>query len=402
MAHWQRTLVVVFIAQLFTAVGFSTIFPFLPLYVEHLGSDTGLGVTALSGIVFSAQAFTMMLASPFWGALADRFGRKPMVIRAMFGGSVTIFLMGYARSAEELIALRALQGLLSGVVAASSALVASVVPRDRTGYAMGMLQLALWCGIAVGPLTGGLLSDTFGFQTAFTVTAVLLAASGVLVIAGVRERFEPVERSERTGMIADWRALLTAPRMAAIYTMRFVVTLGITSLGPILPLFMQSLLPGEERLATYTGLVIGISSAASTFSAVYLGTLGDRLGHARVAFFSAGAAAIAFSCLGLVTQAWQLLLLNAISGACAGGLAPSVSALLAKDSGERRVGSVYGFDNSIRAGARALAPLMGAAVALWLSYRGVFVMVGMLFLLSALLCRLMLLGPSETARRETG
>ena len=92
-----------FVAQLLTAVGFSVIFPFLSLYVTELGSRTALSVEFLAGAVFSAQAITMMIASPIWGAVADRYGRKLMVERAMFGGAVIMLLMGFVRSGEELV-----------------------------------------------------------------------------------------------------------------------------------------------------------------------------------------------------------------------------------------------------------------------------------------------------------
>ena len=98
-SRWLRTLIIMFFAQLMTAVGFSSIFPFLPLYVESLGTNTDLSLEFLAGLVYSAQAFTMMLASPIWGALADRFGRKLMVERAMFGGSVILLLMAFVTSA---------------------------------------------------------------------------------------------------------------------------------------------------------------------------------------------------------------------------------------------------------------------------------------------------------------
>ena len=107
---WKRTLTIVVFAQMMTAVGFSSIFPFLPLYVDALGARSGLSVEVLAGLVYSAQAFTMMLASPVWGALADRYGRKLMVQRAMFGGAVLLFLMALVRSAEELVLLRGMQG----------------------------------------------------------------------------------------------------------------------------------------------------------------------------------------------------------------------------------------------------------------------------------------------------
>ncbi len=154
-AHWMRTLWIMFVAQLLSAVGFSVIFPFLPLYVQHLGSAWHWDIKLLAGLVFSSQAFTMMVASPIWGGLADRFGRKLMVERSLFGGALVLAAMAFVRSAEELVALRALQGLITGIISAANALVAATVPRQRIGYAMGVMQLGLTGGIAVGPLLGG-------------------------------------------------------------------------------------------------------------------------------------------------------------------------------------------------------------------------------------------------------
>ena len=140
---WRRTLYILFIAQFVSAVGFSNIVPFLPLYVQYLGSRSGLSVEFLAGMTFSAQAITGMVVAPFWGALADRYGRKLMVQRAVLGGGLLLLLMGFVRSAEELVLLRALQGLVTGILPASSALVAASAPRDNTGYAMGLLACPL-------------------------------------------------------------------------------------------------------------------------------------------------------------------------------------------------------------------------------------------------------------------
>ena len=159
---WQRTLYIIFFVQLVTAVGFSSIFPFLPLYIKELGATTSLSVELLAALVFSAQAFTMMLTSPIWGSLADRYGRKLMVARSTFGGALIILLMAFVTSAEQLVVLRAIQGLITGTLAASSALVVAAVPRERTGYAMGLLQVSLGVGLGVGPLIGGLAADTCG------------------------------------------------------------------------------------------------------------------------------------------------------------------------------------------------------------------------------------------------
>jgi MFS transporter, DHA1 family, multidrug resistance protein len=162
-SRWQTTLWIMFVAQLLSAVGFSVIFPFLGLYVADLGTRTSLGIPFWVGMVFSSQALTMAIASPIWGSLSDRLGHKLMVERAMYGGAVVLLLMGFARSAEELVLLRTIQGALTGTISAANALVAAAAPRERMGYAMGTLQMGLWSGTAAGPLLGGVLADSFGY-----------------------------------------------------------------------------------------------------------------------------------------------------------------------------------------------------------------------------------------------
>jgi DHA1 family multidrug resistance protein-like MFS transporter len=385
--NWQRTLYIMFVAQFITAVGFSNIFPFLPLYVESLGSRLGLGVELLSGLVISAQGVTMMIASPIWGAVADRYGRKLMVQRAMFGGAVVLALMAYARSAEDLVLLRALQGLITGTVSAANALVASVAPRHRTGYAMGLIQVGLWGGVAIGPLIGGALADALGYRASFTVTAVLLLLAGLLVHFGVRETAVPTasERQRRQGYLADWRDVLSVSGVRWAYGLRFLAGLGNVMIVPIAPLFIATLVADPSRLNTLTGLIIGVTSAATTGTAVYLGRLGDRVGHRRVLLICSVLAGLFYLPQSLVTNPWQLLALRALTGAAVGGIVPTISALLARYSQPGEEGSVYGLDNSILAASRAVAPMVGSAIAVWSGFRMTFVATGLLYLLVALL-----------------
>ena len=385
--RWQRTLYILFFAQLITAVGFSSIFPFLPLYVEALGTSTNLSVEFLAGMVFSAQAFTMMIASPIWGTLSDRYGRKLMVVRSMLGGSVILLLMAFVQTAEQLVLLRAIQGFITGTLAASNALVASVAPRQQTGYAMGLLQVGLGSGVALGPVIGGALADAYGYGAAFYVTAALLFLAGILVLFGVHEDFDPSQHNpgKRDGFLDSWRQILIAPGVAMTYTMRFISQLGRMMIIPIAPLFIQTLLSESARLNTFTGLVIGSAAAATTISAVYLGRLGDRIGHRRIFISCAILGALLYVPQSLVTAGWQLLVLQALVGISLGGINPAISALLARYTRVGEEGSVFGLDNSINAGARSLAPLIGAGVALWFGLRATFIATALLFLLMGLL-----------------
>ncbi len=382
---WQRTLAIVFFAQLITAVGFSSIFPFLPLYVASLGSTTSLSNELLAGLVYSAQAFTMMIASPIWGALADRYGRKLMVQRAAFGGSILLLLMAFVQNAEQLVVLRAIQGLVTGTMAASNALVAAAAPRERMGSAMGLMQVATGAGVAVGPLIGGTAADAFGYAAAFYITAALLFLAGLLVLFGVQEAFEPPDAQAigLRAMASAWQDALAQDGIGLGYALRFMTSLGRMMILPITPLFIQSLLTAEARLNTFTGLVTGSSAATTTLGAIALGRLGDQSGHRRVLVASTVAAAVLYVPQSMVNAGWQLLALQAGMGLALGGVVPTISALLARYSRAGREGAIYGLDNSIEAAARAVAPLAGAGVALWLGLRAVFLATGLLFLLTA-------------------
>jgi DHA1 family multidrug resistance protein-like MFS transporter len=385
--EWQRTLYIAFFAQLMTAVGFSSIFPFLPLYVKELGSTTGTSLELLAGLVFAGQAFTMMIASPFWGMLADRYGRKLMVQRATFGGAVILLLMAFARSAEELVLLRMIQGIITGTVSALNALVAASAPRERVGYAMGFLQAGLAGGVALGPLIGGAVADAFGYRAAFYVTSSLLFLAGMLVLIGVKERraSRNGRGDESKGVLKLWRDVFASQGVRIAYLMRFLTQLGRMMIIPIMPLFIETLLVTRGGVNTFTGLVIGVASATTTASAIYFGKLGDRLGHRRIVAASALLAALLFALQSFVTAGWQLLLLQALVGAALGGVIPTVSALLAGYTRPGIEGTVYGLDNTIVSGARAVAPLVGSGVALWLGLRATFAATAVVFFLAALL-----------------
>src|SRR5690606_38971816 len=132
---------------------------------------------------------------------------------ALIGGAITVALMGLVRSVEELVVLRLVQGLVTGVVSAASSMVVSIVPRDRLGYAMGMMQTGQWAGISVGPILGGMLEYFVGMRTSFLVTGVLLLIGGLLVVFLVKEQFTPpvFERHGVNRMFNQWGSVLKSP-----------------------------------------------------------------------------------------------------------------------------------------------------------------------------------------------
>ncbi len=372
MSAWRRNLYVVFVVQLLSTAGFSLVFPFLPLYVNELGVASGGNIEFWAGLVFSSQAITMMIASPIWGSLSDRHGRKIMLERATIGGAILLALMGFAQNAEQLVVLRAIQGCVSGVISAANALVAGSTPRQHSGEAMGLLQTSRWVGVSIGPILGGVLGDAFGFRESFWITAVLLGLAGIAAVIWVEEDFKPAPRHQQASFWSSYRSLISAPGMLGLYTLTFLRSLGATITVPITSLFVVSLLGTEQGAATMTGFVQGATAFTSAIAASWLGRLGDQRGHNRILIISAIAAGFFYIPQALATSAWHLVFFQALAGIAVGGLMPATAALMNLWAPAGNHGATYGLDNSIQASARAVAPMIGAAIALWFGMRGVF------------------------------
>ena len=377
MEAWQRNLYVIWVSQLVAIIGFAVVFPFLPYYVQELGVTELHEVELWSGVLFATQAVTLAIFAPIWGTLSDRYGRKLMVQRAMFGGAITLAAMGFVQDVWQLAVLRAIQGMLTGTVSAATTLVASSTPRERSGYALGLLQMAVWSGASVGPLVGGLIADTWGYRAAFWVTGILLFIAGLTVWRFVEEDFQPPDGDKDKaggGFFEGVRLVVRQRSLLSLFSIRFLIRLSVRLIGPVLPLFVQSIVAPTARLATITGLISGVQAGASAIGAVTLGRASDRIGYRRVLLTCAALGALLYVPQFFVTSPWQLLILQGATGLAMSGVLASTSALLANLAPEGRQGAVYGVDASVVSAANAVGPMLGASVAAAVGLRAPFLL----------------------------
>lgn len=387
MPTWRRTLYTVWFTQFIAVAGFSFVMPFIPYYVQELGITDVKAVALWAGLVTSAQAVSMTLMAPVWGALSDRYGRKLMVLRATLGSAVIMALMGFAANVQQLLVLRFLQGMLTGTVSATTTLVASTTPKERLGAALGALQTAVFLGVSCGPLLGGFMGDTFGYRPSFWITGGLLLASGILVALFVHEDFHPAEdviKAGRHGYGNGMRLVLTSSALLALFAARIVLRTGSRALGPVLPLFVQTLLPVGARVATMTGIISAASALGSAIGSPVVGRWGDRMGHRRWLIVSALAAALCFVPQAFVHDTRALIFWQLVSGLAVGGTLSTVTALLARLAPDGRQGIVFGLDASAVASANAIGPLIGAAVAAGLGLRAPFLLSAAFLVVGAL------------------
>ncbi len=375
---WRRTLYALWLAQTLTIIGFSLRTPFLPFFVAELGARSLEAQALWAGVINAGGAAVMAVTAPLWGALADRYGRKLMVLRAMFAGSLTIALMAAATSPWQLFVLRLIEGGFTGTVTASTTLAAATVPRERLGFGLGLMQMAVFSGSAIGPLLGGVLADLVGYRATFVLAGSLLFLSAILVLFLVEERFErPGRVSERSATFAGAWQWLLAPALLGVITSLFALRVASTALQPIVPLLIEQLARPSEAVNTLAGLAMGIGGLTSALASVVLGRASDRVGHRPLLVVSGALAALTFLPMALVNSVPQVIALQAAFGIASGGMLPTANALIAHLTPEERRGTVYGFTTTATALGAFVGPLGGTALAAAFGLHAPFVVIGL-------------------------
>ncbi|MBA2755326.1 MAG: MFS transporter [Chloroflexia bacterium] len=399
---WRRTLYALWIAQTLAIMGFSLRAPFLPFFLDDLGTNSVESQALWSGVINAGGAGVMALSAPFWGVIADRYGRKPMVLRSMFAAMVTISLMGLATSPWHLLGLRFVEGAFTGTVTASTALVASTAPRERTGFALGLIQTAVFSGASLGPLIGGVLAAQIGYRATFGVAGAMLAVAGLIVVFLVQERFVPVPRGNgATGRFRGTFDLLAGRIMLMMVLSMLVIRLAGSSIQPILPLFVGQVsggTPGEQ--AALAGLILGVAGLTSAISSVVLGRLGDRVGHRPILFWSALCGGLLYLPMVIVDAPWQLAVLQGLFGVAAGGLIPSANALVVASTAPERRGVVFGLMAGSASLGGFIGPLAGSGIAAGFGFGVAFLATGLSLLLLALALYLVVIASPSTATRQ--
>jgi DHA1 family multidrug resistance protein-like MFS transporter len=392
MPAWRRTLQTIFLSQILTLVGFSCVFPFFPLFIGTLGVS-GSAVVLWSGVITFAGSFTLAIASPIWGTLADRYGRKPMLVRAMGGGALVTALLIVAPNIWVVLALRILQGTLTGTVAPARALVAATVPRDELAYGMGLMEASVFAGSAIGPLVGGFLNDRLGFHGTFAIGALLLLCAALLIIFRIEEHFTPPEQSAtrpRPGFLTGLRDMATLPGLALLALTIFGANFATAVASPVLPLLVPELsgvftLQGVAQTATTVGVILAVAGLCATIAAARTRWFTDRFGYRRALIGALGGAALLSAPVAFVGNVWLLLLLRAGAGLCIGIALPSISALVSLNTPEARRGAIFGVLASAELGGFAVGPLVGGAIGAAVGLRAVFVITAIALLGIAIL-----------------
>ncbi len=384
--NWRTNLYAIWIAQLLSIVAFSLRAPFLPFFLGDLGVDTVSEQALWSGVINAAGAGTMAITAPIWGVMADRVGRKPMLMRAQFAAFVTIGLMGFATAPWQLLGLRMIEGMFTGTVTAATALVSTTTPKERLGFGLGLIQTAVFSGSALGPLVGGFLADQAGYRATFGIASGMMLSSGIVTLFLVRENFKPQSRAaqKKSSFRNNWKMLLAPVLLGLTFTM-VAVRFASAAVQPIMPLYVEQLaghLTGAS--SSLAGVTLGVLGVTSAISSIVLGRLGDRTGHRMILLGCLLGSGLIYLPMALANHPWQLIALQAAFGVFAGGTIPAANALLANNTPPERRGMIFGLMASATSIGGFAGPLVGAGLAASFGFQLAFVFCGAVMLLAVL------------------
>lgn len=382
--NWKRNLAVVWLGCFLTGAAFSLVMPFHPLYVEQLGITGHSQLNMWSGLVFSITFLFSAIASPLWGGLADRKGRKIMLLRSALGMAIVMLLMGLAQNIWQFLILRALLGLLGGFIPNANALIATQIPRHKSGWALGTLSTGAVSGALLGPLAGGFLADNYGLRPVFFMTATVLLICFVLTLCFIREQFTPVSKKEMLHVKEVFGSLKNRELVLSLFVTTLIIQVSTGSIAPILTLYVRDLAGNISNIAFISGMIASVPGVAALLCAPRLGKLGDRIGPEKILIVALVVSVLLLIPMSFVQTPWQLGILRFLLGAADGALLPAVQTLLVYNSSNQIAGRIFSYNQSFRDIGNVTGPLIGAAVSAQYGFRAVFCVTAMVVLINAI------------------
>ena len=386
---WRRNLYVIVAVEFAVLLAYGFTSPFMPFFIQDLGSFTDSEAAFWSGLTNTAFGLTMFLSGPIWGIIADRSGRKPMVLRAMFGVAVVSAAMALSPNVYWLVGLRAAQGLFSGTMAAASAMVSANTPRDRIPFAMGLLTVAMYAGNTLGPFLGGVIANAVGYSNCFYVISAVYLAGGLAVLFFTRENFAAEFKGWGSTLGALGR-LAVSREILPLLVVLCVLAIGPSVLTPVVPLIIKELGKGVSSAAS-SGAAFSLMGVVATISALVASKIvGGNINLKRMMVYCCLATGALYLPPMFAYTLVPFIALMALMGTFKGGIMIASSSLIALSVSESQQGMAYGLQQSANFLGNGLGPFIGGGLAALIGLRVVFPVAGGLYILAGLLVFLLL------------
>ncbi len=356
----------------------------------HPGRDLDLWTAASA----SASGLSMAIASPIWGVMGDRYGRKPMLIRSMLGGAISVGLIFLAQTPLQLVILRLIQGATSGTVAAATSLVAAETPRHRVAWALGVVTSAVALGGAIGPVVGGLAATAFGLRLVFLGGGILLLISTIPVFLVVQESERRIHEGPRLGALATIRQRPGTVRALAVLIGAQGLVSAVQSATQVLLVLKLIEIAGSAASAA-AGFAFGAAGIKNSAAAVGYTRITRAAGYVRTTALAALLLAGAVGLLVLAPSAVAVVAVFGIAGLLNGTVIPATASMIGLETPAEAQSTVFGLNASSVALGFFFGPLIAGGVA---ATAGVTTALGVAAVLALALSALLAIGAREPTR----
>jgi len=371
LPQWKRNIYILWLSLFVSAICWTMVMPFIPLYLEQLGVSEGAEFWA--GVIIAVSAVCQMVMSPIWGAIGDRYGRRLMMVRAGFFLMAGYVLWALVTGPVQLLLVRMMIGALTGFVPMAIALVGVSAPREEVGRALGLLQTAWPSGAILGPVIGGAAMDLIGIRGSSLVSAGLIALDTLLVLLAVREQFTPPPATARTGLLADIRVAASHRLLMSIIVITVVLQASVMALEPVLVPFVQQI-AGADAPGWLSGLLFSIPGVAFVLMAPWWARRGEQVGYTRTVATGLLGSGLFYLLQVFVTGPWQFGSLRLASGVVGAAISPGVAALIATEVPLELRGRAFGLNQAAASAGTIVGPLLGGFIGSYVNARGVFVL----------------------------
>ncbi|HET9216012.1 MAG TPA: MFS transporter [Terriglobia bacterium] len=380
MIQWRKNQFAITISAALIFFGYTLVMPFLPSFVRELGITSKAGVAFWSGLILSCSPLVASLCGPIWGRIGDRWGLRMMAQRATVANALLWFSMGFAQDVYQLLALRALLGLLGGFNSVSVALITQAAPREKVPQVVGTLQSVQILAAGVGPFAGGILANIIGVRYTFFVTGIVMLGSVVSVFWLYRD--SPGNNGNpqpAKGAAGFWRR----PQFFTAMLVLFFINMADRTFGLTVPLFLEEL---GTAAAWVAGAVISLATFGEAASAWMSGKLASRVGALRLISVRLFASIAVLVPMIYVHSTLQFSILRVLLALLAGGMLTLTVASASDVIPEEYRGTGFALLQSTSMLGGAAGPLVAGGLAGW-SIRSVFLFNAVVYALMVLFLR---------------
>jgi DHA1 family tetracycline resistance protein-like MFS transporter len=376
----------------------------LPVFARRLG-EFGSGVEAL-GLMTMSFALAQLVAAPFMGSLADRYGRRPLILLSLasFAAANIGFLL--VSSTTGFIVIRVLEGALSaGLFPAAMGVVADVVPENERARWVGIVMGSYGAGLIFGPVVGGILYDGWGFAAPFITSAIMAVIALIAAVVMVPETRTPEirwreklrnRRTTATAPVSEESFWASLPRPLYVFgTLLVLDFFGVFVFAFVEP---QMIFYFYDQLGWTTiqfGVVVGAYGLAMVFGQLVLGRSSDRFGRKPLIVLGILLSTSLYAGLVLVTRFPLMLLVAALAGLGSALISPALSSYYLDITEEQYRARILGLKESSASLGGVLGPLLLVGVSAMMTAQGIFTLAGVVMLVAAGLAIIALPAPRQ-------